>query len=217
MEEGKKVTVVACGDSVTAGAYVRNLGEEENYVEIWEKRLQNRFKNPFIKVINNGKSGALARDGYNSLHHAIKRRPDLVTVMFGRNDCGVGADLEIFEMYIKKIVLCLRQYTNAQALLLTPNPLLDINLDLKSNPYLEIIRKVGEDLDVELIDIHRFFERKFTSGLKREDCFYRPEDFLKVGYKYIDEEELYIYVVVHPSQKGHELIAEALMEFKNQT
>lgn len=216
MKAEKKVKIVALGDSVTEGSYVKEFGEKKCFVEIWEEKLRARFKNPNIKVINKGIDGAVSRDGYNSLYQVKREKPDLVTVMFGHNDREMKANPGIYEMYMGKIVLDLRKYTRAQVLLLTPNALLDQKYDQKTTPYLKAIKEVSKELEVELVDIHDYFERKFTSGIKRESCFYKPSDFLKVGYQYLDREELHLQVIVHPNQKGHELIAEALMEFEEQ-
>ena len=99
---------------------------------------------------------------------------------------------------------------------LTPNALLDQEYDQRTIPYLEALRKISQKLEIELVDIHRFFEKKFASGIKRESCFHKPLDFLKIGrgYKYLDKEELYLHAIVHPNQKGHLLITQALMDFR---
>ena len=206
--------IVCFGDSVTEGSYVREFGGKNCFVDIWQEKLRKSFKNPNIKVLNKGIDGATSRDGYNCLCEVIEEKPDLATVSFAHNDRELGADPEVFKKYIEKIVLGLKKYSKAQVLLLTPNALLDRNYDKKTTPYLRALRKVSQELRVELVDIHSFFERKFASGLKREDCFYKLSDFLGIGYKYLDKEELYLQMIVHPNQKGHLLIAQALMEFE---
>lgn len=216
MKAGKGVKIVAYGDSVTEGSYIKEFGEEKGCVEIWEEKLRKRFKNPNIKVINKGIDGAVSRDGYNSLYQVVAEKPDLVTIMFGHNDREVGADPKVYERYMAKIVLDIRKYTKTQVLLLTPNALLDPEDDVKTKPYLKALRRISKELKVELVDVHQFLEKKFASKIKRENCFYKPQDFLRAGYKHIDKEELYLQVIVHPNQKGHELIAEALMEFEEE-
>jgi lysophospholipase L1-like esterase len=211
MKAGKKIEIVAFGDSVTEGSYVKKFGEERCYVEIWEEKLKAKFLNPNIKVINKGIDGAVSRDGYNSLYQVVPEKPDLMTVMFGHNDREIGGDPKVYEEYVGEVVLGFRRFTKAQVLLLTPNALLDKRYDRKTVPYLKVLKRVGKELKVELADIHEFFERKFAIGLKREVCYYTYQDFLRVGYGYIDKEELRLHVIVHPNQKGHELIAEALM------
>lgn len=214
MRVGEGVTIVAYGDSVTEGSYLKEFGKEKNWVKILEEELQARFGNRRIKVINKGIDGAIARDGYNSFHRVIEERPDLVTVMFAHNDRDTGVAVDIFKSYLKKTVLGLRKYTGAQVLLLTPNALLDQEYDRKTKPYLKALVEVSKELKAELVDVHGFMKKRFASGVKREDCFYKPEDFLKAGYRHIDKEELHLQVIVHPNQKGHQLIAVALMEFE---
>lgn len=214
MKAEKKVKIAAFGDSVTEGSYVKEFGEHKCYVGIWEEKLRAKFKNPNIKVINKGIDGAVSRDGYNSLYQVIEEEPDLVTVVFGHNDRDIGADPKVYERYMRKVILGLRGYTRAQVLLLTPNILFDPKYDLKTGPYLEALKRISKELKVELVDIREFFKRKFVSGVKRESCFYEPSDFLKIEYRYLDKEELHLQVIVHPNQKGHEFIAEALMGFE---
>lgn len=214
MRSGQKVTIVTLGDSVTEGGYLKYFGEKKAFAEIWEEQLQAGFKNPKIKVVNKGIDSATARDGYNSFYQVIDKNPNLITVMFGHNDRDVKADPEIFKKYIRKIILGLRQNTDAQILLLTPNALLDPDYDSKTFPYLKALKEVGKELRVELADVHKFFEKKFSSDLNRRSCFYKASEFLKAGYKHIDQEELHLQVIVHPNQRGHQLIAEALLEFE---
>jgi lysophospholipase L1-like esterase len=220
MKMGKKVKIVAYGDSITKGLYLRRFGVKKGFVEIWQKRLRQHFSNPNIKVMNKGYGGILMRTAYFNLWHVIEEGPDLVTLMFGHNDRESQSPPGVFKKYMRKTIINLQKFTKSQILLLSPSILLDKDYDKKTAPYLEVLKVLSQEFRLELVDVAGYFEQKFTHGLDRRSCFFTKEEFRTAGfpgYQYLDDEALHHQVIVHPNQKGHELITEVLMEFEEKT
>ncbi|NJO02882.1 MAG: SGNH/GDSL hydrolase family protein [Bacteroidia bacterium] len=88
MKQGEPVKIVCYGNSITHGYRVGSFGQVAHpYPEVLEERLQNQFKNPHIRVINEGHNGWRSDQALASLPSLVlKQLPHLVIVKFGIND-----------------------------------------------------------------------------------------------------------------------------------
>lgn len=82
---GKKIKVVAFGDSVTQGAEATS--PRLIYWERWLQSLRKKYPRATIQAVNSGQGGDLSDDGLARLDSGlIAHKPDLVLIAFGLND-----------------------------------------------------------------------------------------------------------------------------------
>ena len=104
LEAGADVTIVAYGDSITAGFAVRR-----GFPSFWKEMLDEKYPEAGLEMINSGISGDTTLDGLSRLDWAaLSYEPDLVTINFGINDCVLGLGLEEFEMNLVEMVRRIR-------------------------------------------------------------------------------------------------------------
>lgn len=199
--------VITFGDSTTAPR-----GE----VKIYTTLLTEMF--PSTKFLNKGVGGndtkmaaqRLARD-------VLAHHPDVVVIQFGINDAAVDLwkkppatesriSLDDYEKNLRSFVTQLRE-AGAEVIFMTPNQirwrpkLLKLYggapYDTKATQgftkilktYAERMRGVAKDMNVPLVDIYAEYD---AEGLRNSEC----EELLLDG--------------LHPSDKGHALVAEKL-------
>jgi acyl-CoA thioesterase-1 len=127
LREGKNLTFVAYGDSITAGgeATQTNL----IFWQRWMDELRREHPTAQITAINGATGGDTTGNGLARLNDkVIKPQPDLVLVAFGMNDHnipGFGVPLEQFAANLGTIVDRIRSETQAEIVLVStfpPNP-----------------------------------------------------------------------------------------------
>jgi lysophospholipase L1-like esterase len=125
LKNGEALTVVAFGDSITAGGDAS--APELIYWQRWLAALRRRYPRATITGVNGATGGDTTVQGLARLQQkVIDRRPDLVLVAFGMNDQNVGGvPLPRFEANLGEIVDRIRRETPAEVILLSsclPNP-----------------------------------------------------------------------------------------------
>lgn len=86
MQSGRPVRILCAGDSITAGAGVAG---GKRYWELLQGQLREEFDNDRITVEGWGISGATMLDALPWVRWMLgSDPPDLVTVMYGTNDCS---------------------------------------------------------------------------------------------------------------------------------
>jgi lysophospholipase L1-like esterase len=110
LEAGGDATIVAFGDSITAGFAVKR-----GFPSFWREQLQQKFPEAKVEMINSGISGDTSRDGLARLDWSVlSYEPDLVTINFGINDCVLGLGLEEFEMNFVEMLRRIRALEDPQ-------------------------------------------------------------------------------------------------------
>jgi len=99
-----EITIVALGDSLTAGY---GVAEEEAYPAKLERRLRAEGYN--CRVINAGVSGETSSDALSRLDWVMSMKPDIVIVETGANDGLRGIDPAVPRGNIDKILTRLRE------------------------------------------------------------------------------------------------------------
>jgi len=170
------VVIVAFGDSVTQGA--TSSGKLE-FSTVYHRRLQGllekRYPGTVFSIINVGVASQTARDGLERLDRDVVRyQPDLVLVAFGLNDAtSWKPGLELFCAAIRRIVSDVREKTDADMILLTPNFMcMEVNEDLSLErkrmaetcvllqkegylaSYAQAIRDIAAEFDVPVADVY---------------------------------------------------------------
>ena len=127
LESGQKLTLVAFGDSITAGGEATR--PELIYWQRWADSLHAKYPRAEIKAINGATGGDTTVNGLARLDDkVIKQKPDLVLIAFGMNDHnipGFGVPLDAFAANLKTMVDRIRQNTDAEIVLVStfsPNP-----------------------------------------------------------------------------------------------
>lgn len=103
-EEQAMKTIVAVGDSLTAG---QGLAEEESYPALLEKKLQADGYN--YKVVNAGVSAETSSGTLSRLEWILTMNPDIVILETGANDGLRGIDPQVLESNIREILGILKE------------------------------------------------------------------------------------------------------------
>ncbi|MBM3803802.1 MAG: hypothetical protein FJW26_15985 [Acidimicrobiia bacterium] len=188
LEEGKPVTIVCFGDSITGVYY--HTGGQHAWCDVLGITLKNLYPKAQLEMINAGISGndtaaALKRMETDVLRH----NPQLVAVMFGMNDL-VRQTPAAFHDNLTEIVKRSRD-RGAETVLMTPNSIYPD--DARRPPwrvaqFAEIVRQVGREVDVPVSDCFRAYEA--IRAVDRRAWIQLMSDN------------------IHPNMRGHKLFAE---------
>jgi lysophospholipase L1-like esterase len=187
LASGCNVTIVALGDSITAGYAVRR-----GFPSFWKQMLAEKYPEANIEMINSGISGDTSMDGLARLDwSALAYEPDLVTINFGINDCVLGLGLEEFEMNFVEMVRRIRAGPNSEILLLSSQPLETPPYDRLVLDYYQAIERVAKEMDTGYVDVYRAWMRAVHAGTPLGSLILPGLD--------------------HPNEAGYRIIAEELM------
>ena len=187
LEAGADVTIVAYGDSITAGFAVRR-----GFPSFWKEMLDEKYPEAGLEMINSGISGDTTLDGLSRLDWAaLSYEPDLVTINFGINDCVLGLGLEEFEMNLVEMVRRIRAGPGSEILLLSSQPLETPPYDRLVLDYYQAIERVAKEMEVGFVDVHGAWMRRIQLGTPLSSLILSGLD--------------------HPNEAGYRIIAEELM------
>jgi acyl-CoA thioesterase-1 len=188
LSAGCSVTIVAFGDSITAGYAVRR-----GFPSFWLEMLEEKYPEARIKLINAGVSGDTTHDGLSRLDWSVNHyNPDLVTINFGINDAVMGLPLEEFKGNIMEIVRRILERSNSEVLLLSSQPLETPYYDRLVLDYYQAISDVATEMDVGFVDIYRAWMKRVNMGTLQSSLIISGLD--------------------HPNEAGYRIIAEELMK-----
>jgi lysophospholipase L1-like esterase len=187
LESGCNVTIVAFGDSITAGYCV-----QRGFPSFWKESLTEKYPEAVVEMINSGISGDTSMDGLARLDWAVlSYEPDLVTINFAINDCALGLDLEEFEMNFVEMVRAIRAGPNSEILLLSSQPLETPPYDRMVLDYYQAVHRVAKEMDVGFVNVYGAWMRKVNAGTPLGSMILSGLD--------------------HPNEAGYRVIAEELM------
>lgn len=200
--------LVAFGDSITEGN--SSLNDNNNWTDI----ITSRFN---LKLINSGVSGETSTQGISRIKESVfDHKPDFVVINFGMNDKTLigknkpKVDIVTYKNNITQIVTGVKAI-GAVPILVTTNFVIegdrntyyysrhdsDFYLDVDGaqcwlDKYIQVIRDLGKELDVHVVDIRTECEK------------YDRYDFLR-SLKNCNETD-----GVHPSKLGAEVYAKSI-------
>ena len=187
LASGCNVTIVALGDSITAGYAVRR-----GFPSFWKEKLVERYPEAGVEMINSGISGDTTMDGLARLDWAVlSYEPDLVTINFGINDCVMGLCLEELEMNFVEMVRRIRAGPGSEILLLSSQPLETPPYDRLVLDYYQAIERVAKEMEVGFVDVHGAWMRRVQQGTPLSSLILPGLD--------------------HPNEAGYKIIAGELM------
>ena len=188
LKEGCNVTIVALGDSITAGFAVRR-----GFPSFWREMLQQKYPEARLELINSGVSGDTTLDGLARLDWAVlSYEPDLVTINFGINDSVLGLGLDEFEMNLVEIVRRIRAGPDSEILLLSSQPLETPPYDKIVRDYYQTIERVAKEMDVGFVNVYEAWMERVRAGTPLGSMIIPGLD--------------------HPNEAGYRIIAEELMK-----
>ena len=194
LREGKSVTVVCWGDSVTA------CGESSTpatcYVGEFESMLKERFPKARIRFINAGIGGSSTLNRLKDFQkEVLDHKPDLVTLEYV-NDMGLPA--EMLQRHYSEILTRTKQ-AGAALIILTPHFVMPSWMNLTGGRGADgragvaFLRKFARENNVPLADASKRWELLEKQGVPYETL-------LRNG-------------INHPEDRGHRIFAEELMRF----
>lgn len=187
LEAGADVTIVAYGDSITAGFAVRR-----GFPSFWKEMLDEKYPEAGLEMINSGISGDTTLDGLSRLDWAVlSYEPDLVTINFGINDCVLGLGLEEFEMNLVEMVRRIRAGPDSEILLLSSQPLESPPYDQRVLDYYQTVERVAKEMNVGFVDVYGAWMKRVRAGMPLDSLILPGLD--------------------HPNEAGYRIIAEELM------
>ena len=188
LRNGCDVTVVAFGDSITAGYAVRR-----GFPTFWKEMLVQKYPGVRIELINSGISGDTTMDGLARLDWAVlSYEPDLVTINFGINDCVYGLGVEEFEANLVEMIRRIRSGPASEILLLSSQPLETPPYDWLVLDYYQAIEHVAKEVDVGFVDVYGAWMDRVKTGTPLNSLIIPGLD--------------------HPNEAGYRIIAEEMMK-----
>ncbi len=189
LAQGCNVTIVAFGDSITAGYAVRR-----GFPFFWNEMLKEKYPDARIKIINSGVPGDTTSDGLSRLDWMVLGyEPDLVTINFGINDAALGIDIDEFKGNLMQMIMRIRASPGSEILLLSSQPLETPGFDKLVLKYYDAIKEVAKSEDVGFVDAYSAWMERVNQGTPLGK-------FILPGLD-------------HPNEDGYRIIADAVMKF----
>jgi len=197
MKGSEPILYVALGDSVTAGWLEHGvLDADAAYPALFRRRLAGLFPHATVSVLNMGLGGDNAEGISERIQRdCLRHEPHLVTLCLGLNDSRGGAEgVTAFRERLVHIVERVQTETNADVILITPNVRADLPPNDPALPeYIRAVRAVARERLVGLADVYAVYQGALRMGAA-------PADLLSNR-------------VSHPTREGHQIFANALIEF----
>lgn len=188
LEAGGDATIVAFGDSITAGFAVRR-----GFPSFWREQLQQKFREAKVEMINSGISGDTSCDGLARLDWSVlSYEPDLVTINFGINDSVFDIDVDEFKENLTKMIRRIRAGPGSEILLLSSQPLETPPYDRIVQNYYRAVEDVAKQMDVGFVDVYGAWMERVRQGTPLSSLIIPGLD--------------------HPNEAGYRIIAEELMK-----
>ncbi len=189
LDAGGEFTLVALGDSITAGV---KLPRDKRSTEVYSARvargLEKEFPGVSVRHLNRGVGGDTIAEGLVRIGHEVApEKPDLVLVLLGANDAIYTFTDKRVKHTMSILIDELLRTTDADILLLGPSPI----ADKPGIPerYGKIYREIAEEKGIAYFDLAPVF-----SALADED--YRRA--------FAD--------TVHLSEYGHKVAGKAVLD-----
>lgn len=177
----------ALGDSLTYGWMVR-----KGYLDFLREMMGEIYPQAEVEIINAGIPGDTAQGGKTRLNHDILRHhPDCVLVQFALNDAYQGYPIAEFSSNLRSIIEGIQKFSSAETVLLTSVYLMDPQEFAWAEGFYQCIEELARLYSLPVARVHAWWEKRIEEG----------EDFYS----------LVQYDLVHPTEKGYRLMAEAVM------
>lgn len=188
LNSGEEIKIVALGDSLTYGWMT-----EQGFLDYLKIMIKKKYPDSKFKILNKGIPGDTAKDGLRRIESdVIRLSPDLVFIQFALNDAYTGFSAEDFKKNIESIILKIRVSSNAEIALLTSVALLNPEENKIADMFYKMIFECGEIYNLPVAAVHEYWSVKISSGI-RHSLLVQSDG-------------------IHPTEKGYELMAEAIFK-----
>jgi acyl-CoA thioesterase-1 len=186
------VFIVCHGHSVPSGYFATPVVDSFHaYPHLLHRGLKDRFPDAVINVIVTGIGGEDAESGARRFAtDVLNHKPDLITIDYALNDRRIGLERAKAAW---TAMIAQATASGIPLLLLTPTPDQQAHLDDPSDPlnqHAAQIRALAAHYHLGLVDSLAAFKQEMATGVKLADLMSQ---------------------VNHPNQRGHELVAKALL------
>ncbi len=192
--KNRTVNLVFHGHSVPAGYYKAPLVKPFGaYPLMLLEELKEIYPYAVINIINTSIGGENAVSGADRFDSdVLVHKPDVLFIDYSLNDRGAGLEASK-EAWVSMIGKALND--SIKIILFTPSP--DTRMDiLEPNNILEQhskqVRNLASHYEIGLIDSYDLFRNKLLAG---------------------DSLSMYMSSVVHPNEKGHQIITDELIKY----
>ena len=186
------VRIVCFGDSITGVYY--HTGGRRAWCDMLGIALQKLYPKAKVEMFNAGISGNTTSAGLKRIERdVLKRKPHLVVVMFGMNDCGRKRP-DVFAQNLRTIVQSCRG-VGAAVVLCTPNSVYWEQARRSKEvlaAHAQVVRDVAKEMSLPLADCYQAYENLRAA---------KPIEW-----------KLLMSETVHPCMNGHKLFAEVMAE-----
>ena len=193
LRAGRKVCLLAFGDSITAGGDASEPALI--FWERWAAALRAKYPRATLETTNGATGGDTTVQGLQRLPDKVLRQgPDLVLIGFGMNDHnreGFGVPLKAFAANLRTMITQIRASTSAEIVLFSafpPNPKWHYGSHNMA-AYAEATERVAREEHCAFADVYRLW---MTVAPRK-----KPEDLLGNN-------------INHPNDFGHGLYLQAL-------
>lgn len=188
LEAGSDATIVAFGDSITAGFAVRR-----GFPSFWREQLQQKFPEAKVEMINSGISGDTSQDGLARLDWAVlSYESDLITINFGINDSVLNISVDEFKTNLINMIRRIRAGPGSEIILLSSQPLETPPYDRIVQAYYRAVEDVAREMNVGFVDVYGAWMDCVRAGTPLGSMIIPGLD--------------------HPNEAGYRIIAEELMK-----
>jgi len=184
---GEKTIIAALGDSLTQGWMVRR-----GYIDFLKDMLKERYPQPPLTMIRKGIPGDSADNGlYRLRYDILEYDPDCVLIQYAINDAFMGYTARQFRNTIREIIESIQADGDADIVLVTSSYIGD-NADAEIiGEFYDQLAALGEEFRLPVARVHEYWKAKIDGG--------------------IDYGTLVQYDMVHPTEDGYRLMAEAIL------
>lgn len=186
LNSGEEVKIVALGDSLTYGWMT-----EQGFLDYLMIMITKKYPDSKFKIINRGVPGDTAKDGLRRTESdVIRLLPDLVFIQFALNDAYTGFSPADFQKNIESIILKIRENSDTEIALITSVAILNPEENKIAEEFYTKIYECGERYNLPVAEVHKYWKEKISSGI-RHSILVQSDG-------------------IHPTEKGYELMAEAV-------
>ena len=188
LKRGEKVMIAALGDSLTQGWMVRR-----GYVDFFRELLPARYPQAVLTMIRKGIPGDTADNGlYRLRYDILEYNPDCIIVQYAINDAFLGYTAGQFRRTIGEIIDEIQADGDADIILTTSSYIGD-NADARIiGEFYDQLAELGEKFRLPVAKVHEYWKRCIDAGTPYTT--------------------LVQYDMVHPTEDGYRLMAEAILE-----
>lgn len=203
LKSGKKVIIVALGDSITELTW--HTRGYLSWTGLLQEALFEKYRRNRCFVINSGFCGDNAITARKRIDEDVIRfNPDLVIISFGMNDACNDPNPEGFHKAMLEIIHKIKAESEADIMLRTPNPIINMPV----TPYLP----AGQNPAVEMTGAYQgVYAAEIIKIGKEEDCvvvdhyteWRKVENLRGTMAEEPNHAWLYMSDPVHPGPLGH--------------